>query len=130
MKSIDMPRVSGFTLMESVVALLVLCMVSVAIISLNGNLFLRSRDAHDLQQGTQLLQACIDQVLSIRRTSGYAATLHCNEVNALVPGITLSVNPNATVEYCPTGLQCKEVQITLNRNGTSSAPTSLLLVNY
>ena len=120
----------GFTLMESVIALLILGAVSLAIISLNGNLFLRSTEMRELQQGAQLLQACLDQVVGTRKTSGFAATPDCSELNTLVAGITLAVNPNATVEYCPPNLQCKQIEIQVIRNGITSKPVSLLFVNY
>ena len=121
----------GFTLMESVVALLLLSIVSVAIMGLNGNLFFRSTDMRGLQQGTQLLQACVDQVLALRKTSGYDATFHCNELNALNTGFTLGVSLQATPDYCPAGLECKQVLITVTpAGGSSTKPASLLFVKY
>ncbi len=57
MKDLPPSGQHGFTLMESVVALVLLSLVSVVITSLNGNLFLRSGDMRGLQQSTQLLQA-------------------------------------------------------------------------
>ena len=118
----------GFTLMESVVSLLLLSIASVGIISLNGNLFLRANDMRDLYQGSQLVQACMDQVLSIRRSAGYTATPDCTELNALGTGFTLTVNPNASVDHCPTGMQCKQVSITASKGGLTTTPVSVLLV--
>lgn len=121
----------GFTLMESVVALVLLSLVSVVITSLNGHLFLRSDDMRGLQQSTQLLQACVDQVLGLRKSAGFAATFHCNELNALNTGFTLNVGLQTTPDHCPTGLQCKQVQISINKTGsTGGNPVSLLFVEY
>ena len=124
-------RHRGFTLMEMVVALLLLSIVSMAISSLNGNLFFSRTDMRGMQQGTQLLQACIDQVLAQRKSSGYGATFHCDELNALNTGSTLAVTLQATPDYCPSGLECKQVQITMTpAGGSSTKPASLLFVNY
>lgn len=119
----------GFTLMESVVALLLLSIASLGIIQLNGNLFLRSQEMRDWQEGTQILQACLDQVVAMRNSSGYSAAFDCDNLNTLGTGFTLSVNPNATVEYCPSGLQCKQIVISASKNGTTSTPISILFVN-
>lgn len=120
----------GFTLMESVVALLLLSVVSVAITGLNGNLFLRANDMRHLQQGTQLLQACVDQVLAQRKSLGYVGPFHCNDLNALNAGFTLNVSLQATPDHCPAGLECKQVLISVApAGGSSTNPVSLLFVN-
>ena len=124
-------RQRGFTLMESVVALVLLGIVSVAITSLNGNLFLRSDDMRSLQQSSQLLQACVDQVIALRKTSGYAGPFHCDELNALPTGYALNVTLKATPDHCPSGLECKQVLVSVNQTGgTAGNPVSLLFVNY
>lgn len=121
----------GFTLIESVVSLLILGIVSVVIISLNSNLFLRSDDMRSLQQSSQLLQACVDQVIALRKTSGYAGPLHCDELNALPTGFNLNVSLKATPDHCPSGLECKQVLVSVNKTGGAAGnPVSLLFVNY
>lgn len=123
-------RQSGFTLMESVVALLLLSVAALGIIQLNGNLFLRSQDMRDWQEGTQLVQACLDQLIATRNSAGFTATFHCDELNTLGTGFTLSVNPNATVQYCPAGLQCKQIEITATKGGSTSTPVSILFADH
>lgn len=113
--------------MESVVAIVLLSIVSVAITSLNGHLFLRSSDMRSLQQSTQLLQACVDQVISMRKSVKFDVSLHCNALNSLNTGYILSVVEETTSDLCPNGLQCKQVQVSVNNIGT---PVSLLFVNY
>jgi prepilin-type N-terminal cleavage/methylation domain-containing protein len=131
MKHLRLITQQGFTLIESVVAMVLLSIVSVVIISLNGNLFLNSSDMRGLHQSTQLLQSCVDQVMAIRKSSGFAATFHCDELNALNTGFTLSVSLKPTPDYCPSGLQCKQVLISVNKTGLSGGnPASVLLVNY
>ena len=82
-----------------------------------------------LQQGTQLLQACVDQLTALRRIGGYAATPDCSNLNALQTGLTVSVNPDATVQYCPTGLQCRQIEVQVAGNGFNTRPVTLLWVN-
>ena len=131
MKDLPPSGQHGFTLMESVVALVLLSIVSVVITSLNGNLFLRSGDMRGLQQSTQLLQACVDQVIGLRKSSGFDATFQCAEINALSTEFTLDVSLKPTPDYCPTGLQCKQVLINVKKTGTTvDNPISLLFVNY
>lgn len=131
MKDLPPSGQHGFTLMESVVALVLLSLVSVVITSLNGNLFLRSDDMRGLQQSTQLLQACVDQVIGLRKSSGFDATFQCAEINALSTEFTLDVSLKPTPDYCPTGLQCKQVLINVKKTGTTvDNPISLLFVNY
>lgn len=127
MKDLPPSGQHGFTLMESVVALVLLSLVSVVITSLNGHLFLRSDDMRGLQQSTQLLQACVDQVISMRKSVSFATKLHCDSLNQLNTGFTLSVSDNPTSILCPNGLQCKLVLISVNNIGT---PVSLLFVEY
>lgn len=116
----------GFTLMESVVALLLLSIVSTVIISLNGNLFLHSTSAHDQQQSTQLLQSCVDQLLAQRKTEGYDTTFSCNHLASLAPDYSLTVTPE-TPTTCPPQVKCKQLAIRATHLGVTTAPITLLL---
>ncbi len=121
----------GFTLMELVIAIVLLSIVSVVITRLNGSLFAGASDMRGLQQSTQLLQACVDQVIGLRKSSGFDATFQCAEINALSTDFTLDVSLKPTPDYCPTGLQCKQVLINVKKTGsTVNNPISLLFVNY
>lgn len=120
----------GFTLMESIIALLLLSVASLGILHLNGNLFFRSQEMRDWQEGTQIVQACLDQVLALRSSAGFSATPDCAELNTLGTGFTLTVNPNVTVQYCPSGLQCKQVEITASKGTITSTPVSILFVDH
>lgn len=117
----------GFTLMETVVALVLLAIVSVVITSANGNLFFRSTAMQTAQQGTQLLQACMDKLIAIRKASGYSGVTSsgCSTIS----GVTVS-----TATACPSQLDdlttfpgCKQFQITATGVGK---PITLIFVNY
>lgn len=118
---------NGFTLMETVVALVLLAIVSVVITSANGNLFFRSTAMQTAQQGTQLLQACMDKLISARKSGGYSGVTQttCNTIS----GVSIS-----TPTACPAALDdlntfpgCKQLQITATGVGT---PITLIFVNY
>ncbi len=120
----------GFTLVEAVVAIVLLAVVSTVVISLNGQLFMQSASMHSLQQGTQLQQACVEQVLAQRKSTGYATTFNCTALNALGTGFTLGVSDAALVQYCPPGLQCRQIEISVSGAGIAPRPATLLFVNY
>lgn len=119
----------GFTLIETIVSLVLLGILSMAMMTLNGNLFLRSNEMRNAHQGTQLLQACMDQLISVRKTAGFSGikTTSCSNLGGATD---LSV---AVDDACPTNLSslsssgCKQVKITAT--GMSSTVT-LLFVNY
>lgn len=122
------PASQGFTLMEILVAILLLAIVTVGITVLNGQLFMQSGYMRQLQIGTQLQQACMEQVLAQRKSSGYATTFSCASLNA--QGFTLTAGDAASVQHCPTGLQCRQIEISVSGNGISPNPATLLLVSY
>jgi len=119
----------GFTLMETLVAIVLLAIVATGIISLNGQLFMQSEYMRSLQIGTQLQQACMEQVLAQKKNAGYNATFSCTNSG----GFTLTVTPTVVTgspAYCPGTLQCKSVQVGISGNGISPAAATLLFVNY
>lgn len=120
----------GFTLMETLIAMLLLGVVSAGIISLNGQLFWQSSRMYSLQQATQMQQACVEKLLTVRENAGYNATLDCNDLNALGTGYTLSVTQANTSQACPTGLNCKLVSVSVANTNFSFAAANLLFVNY
>ncbi len=118
----------GFTLMETLVAILLLAVLAVSIVGLNGQLFMQSANMRNLQIATQLQQACVEQVLAQRKSTGYATTFSCAALNA--QGFTLTANDAPSVQYCPTGLQCRQIDVAVSGNGISPKAATLLFVNY
>ncbi len=126
----------GFTLIESIIVMVVLGIAAVAIINLQGNIFFGQSANKNMQIGVQLMQECAEQVLATRRGSrgGYTAvasprfgTNACGGMTAFssdsIPSVTLTPYTGAG---CPTGGTCKLVSIT--QGGLS--PITLMLVNY
>lgn len=137
-------RSSGFTLVESIIVLLVLAIAAVAIVSLQGNIFYGQSDNKDLQVGVQLMQECAEQILAIRQNNsqnnGYsdssltdrtAATSNCSGMtvtgySAAKVTITSGNSSTTGMAACPTstGTNCKLVSIT--EGGLT--PVTLMLV--
>lgn len=63
----------GFTLVETLIVMVVLGIGAVAIISLQGNIFSGQSANQTIQVGVQLMQECAEQILAKRRsvTNGY-----------------------------------------------------------
>ena len=122
----------GFTLIESLIVLVVLSIAAVAIVSMQSNIFSGQSTTKDVEIGAQLLQECAEQVLATRRRVGYAATPDCSTLGNYggfgTPSITVTAD-NAGAA-CPSGGTCKQVVITLSKGGASLTPVTLELVSY
>lgn len=122
------PAPRGFTLMETLVAMLLLALLAVSATGLNGQLFMQSANMRNLQIGTQLQQACVEQVLAQRKNTGYATVFSCASLNG--QGFTLTATDASSVQYCPNGMQCRQISVTVSGNGISPSAATLLFVNY
>lgn len=128
----------GFTLVESVVVMLVLGIAGVAITAMQGKLFTGSSTVKTMQVSSRLMLECAEQVLADRRhiEDGYAnvnstngfGSGQCGGVPALagytVPTVTITEAFNGAA--CPANFTCKSVTIT--QGGLS--PVTLMLVDY
>lgn len=129
MRVVPRPRTSGFTLMETVLALLLLSIISVGIINLNSQLFWRTNDLKKWHPGMQLVQGCMEILLATARPVHFAAatgsSTACNSLNTA--SYTLSVNYGAITSNCVGALACREVEV-----GVTALPgkISLQFVNY
>jgi len=145
------PRQRGFTLIESIIVIVVMAIAALAIISLNANIFTGRADNRNLLVGTALMQGCVEKILATRRVPlnanvGYddpllapttANTTLCGDGQMAVTGyvaptVTIT-NGNAstlgtacpyTSTSDPDANDCKLVSITQN----NMTPILLLLV--
>lgn len=122
----------GFTLVESIVTLVILGVASVGIATLSGNIFNADAGNKDLQIGVSLMEECAEQILAVRRVNGYAVTPSCN-VSTMPAFAGFSAPSVTTTPYtgaaCPTGGSCKQVVIAVTPNGGAAmTPITLLLV--
>ena len=133
-KSFHMVASSGFTLVETIIVMVVLSIAAVAIINLQGNVFNGQSGNKDLQVGVQLLQECAEQIIAVRRKSGFNSvdTSTCSALGNYggfgAPIITLTADNTGAA--CPTGGTCNKAVITLSKGGSSLTPVTLELVNY
>lgn len=137
-------RVSGFTLLELLMVMVLLGVAAVAIASLSAHLFSGQSASRDLVVGTQLLQECAEQVLAVRRNKGYTAvtTSACSGLNLSpdnlggfgVPSVALAVtgDPGAPspVTACTSASSFCTVTVSVGKDGTSLAPVVFRLANY
>ena len=115
----------GFTLVETLIVMVVLGIAAVTIISLQGNLFTGQAQNRNIVVGTQLMQECAELLLAKSRSnyndsclaSGAAATTCCATITVAGYGAptvpTLSAGNSTTAAgmaaACPfaTGSDCK-----------------------
>ena len=115
----------GFTLVESIIVLVVLGIAAVGIISLQGRIFSGQSDMKDMQVGVQLMQECAEHILGARRAPGYVWTTDTACIRSSLTTATYTV-PAANTSGCPPSGTCKLVSIT--QGGLT--PITLLLVSY
>jgi prepilin-type N-terminal cleavage/methylation domain-containing protein len=139
----------GFTLVESLIVIVVLAIAGVVIGSMQGKIFSGQASVKDLQVRSRLMQECAEQVLGVRHFTqdGYVAvtaaafgTNYCgrtfdatgNLVNGGITALTGYTVPSVTLTdpytgaACPDGRTCMLVSITQN----DMTPLTLMLVNY
>jgi prepilin-type N-terminal cleavage/methylation domain-containing protein len=131
-------RSRGFTLIETMMVLVVLAVAAAGIAGLQGNFFKQQSSMSTLQVKNQLLLECAEQILAIRKyySDGYFAiasgtsygTNLCGGLTALsgytVPTVTIT-DPYSGAG-CPTGGTCKLVVI----SESGAASITLMLANY
>lgn len=133
------PRTQGgFTLIELVIVIVLLSITSTAVIQLNGGLFRNGNSIRDLQSDTQLLQACAEHVMGLRRLGGFNDTPDYDAACEALPIATKADNNNfnvtTTLNYtgnsCPVGANCQWVDIKVNSTTGTIGPMTLQLMKY
>jgi prepilin-type N-terminal cleavage/methylation domain-containing protein len=127
----------GFTLLETVAAMILLAIAAVAIGRMQGSLFSNRASVNTLQEAARLQSECADLVVGVATNDGYDqvstdstrfGTNKCDTLAAYgsytVP--TVSFTDPYSGAACPTGGTCKLVTITQG----SLTPLTLLLVDY
>jgi prepilin-type N-terminal cleavage/methylation domain-containing protein len=119
----------GFTLVESIIVLVILGLAMAGITTLTINLGSHQTENQEWQIGLKQMQACAEDILAQRRASA--------DLSTFVPscaGLPGSPALSPTVPYtgvgCPAGQSCKLYSITVAVNGSNLTPITLLLVPY
>ena len=135
----------GFTLIEMVAVIIILSVASVPLFGMFTQASLSLADNENIQTAAQLAQERAEAILAVRRDQGYGAA-------ALAPGTYPETFPVAgnyaaytrstVISQPPVGpgcplhpvtlvpATCKEVVISVSRNGRTHAQLGFLLVNY
>lgn len=140
MKPTAQTRPSGFTLMEMVIAILLLGIGAACIIVMYGGLYARISSTDNAQEGALLVQSCAELLTGKRQQSGTffstsTATLNttCNYLPTLHnsgTGTTLSVTastPTSATPPCPASpVACLQFAIHAQNNNAQTSPDSTL----
>lgn len=133
-------RSRGFTLMESIIVMIVLGLASLGIIAMQERLFTNVGTVDGMQVSARLLHECAEQVLAQRRhtedgfanvvtTNGYGGN-QCSGVPALtgysIPTVEITGPYAGDGTTCPANFSCKTVVITQG----GLAPVTVMLVDY
>jgi len=133
-------RCQGFTLVETIIVLVVVAIAAAGITVMTGNIFSSQKDNTTLQLGMKVAQECAEHIIMRRR-----ATADFSTFTPTCPATTMSGFAAASVSYlrqnqpggptCPTGTTtCMLVTITPRTAAAGGgvadelAPISLLLV--
>ncbi len=132
-------RPSGFTLIETLMVVVVLGVAAATIVTLQGNIFVGQGANKDMQVGVHLMQECAEQVLAIRRRSpatGYVAvtTAACAGLGNFgdfgVPQVTLADDGGVSVSACASTSSYCTASITIGKDGANLSPITLRLSKY
>lgn len=125
--------VSGFTLIELIMVILLLSISSVGLITLFGQLGGSIAINSDIQTATQLAQECGEHILSARRRFGYdlGGIRDCSALSAFngFGPAAVSITDPYSGSACPAGAACKLVAINASYD-SGAASASLLVVDY
>ncbi len=141
----------GFTLIEVVVAVLVLGSAAAAMVILVGVLFVQRDQTHAQHQGVALMQECAERILMTRRGNVYAS-LNPNICSTVVdmgfdpptvvvgtpyagppatPGTTNPTSCTLPAGCCPRGRVCTPIRISISKTGGPAlAPVQIQFVDY
>jgi prepilin-type N-terminal cleavage/methylation domain-containing protein len=128
----------GFTLIETIIAMVVMGIAAAGLIAMQGRMFNGISTVKDMQVDSRLMLECAEQVLARRRFAedGFSAVVAANGFGAnqcgglpALSGFTVpsvSITEPFTGAACPSGYSCKTV--TISQGGL--AAMTLLLVDY
>ena len=135
MRSPPPNRMRGFTLLESIIVIVVLGLAAVGIGAIQSNVFRNQATLKDYQVGTRLMLECAEHLLAVRRFAqdGYnllpvSGTAVCQNMTALTGYSVPTVTPAAyTGAACPS-IANSCVTLSITQNGMT--PVTLLMVEY
>ncbi len=131
---------NGFTLVETLMVMVVLGIAAVTVAKLSGNLFSGQTANSNVVVGVQLMQECAEKVLTIRRKTGYTfvTTSACSNPGNYgvfgLPTVTLALtgdpSPPSPITACTAASTSCLVTITIATGGSNMTAITLNLANY
>ena len=128
----------GFTLVESILAAGILALAAIAIMGVQKKIFANQTVARDQLVGTELVQACAERLLAVRRHTGFAnvtSTL-CNGMGgvggfAANPTVTMQSASGVAITTCATATCTATIRIAKTSGpAVPSGNVTLRLSNY
>lgn len=123
----------GFTLIETILVIGILALASVAISKLQWSVFRTQENGRDQYTGIELLQACADRLLTVRRRIGYGSVTNtlCNGMGGVAgfganPTIVLTDASNTAVSTCSSATCTATITVT-KASGQAASLAALTL---
>lgn len=127
----------GFTLFETIIVIALLALVSAGLLAMQPQVFKVQNDSRDQEVGLELMRACAERLLALRRTSSYGlvTSTSCNGMGGIGGfasnlNVTLTDASNATVSTCASAT-CTATILATKTSGTASlVPLTVRLFSY
>ncbi len=130
-------QVSGLSLLELVIVMVLLGISATGIMSLFTNVGVGLKSSQDIQTGTKLAQELAEQVMADRRNKLkgylYAIDQPANYPDAVVSGFQRKLRVTALGAgsgSCPVMSECSRMEVVVSRDGVLVSSLSFLLINY
>ena len=128
----------GFTLFETILVIGLLALVSTGLIAMQPSVFKTQTNGRDQAVGLELMRACAERLLAVRRHTGYGSvtTTLCDGMGGIGgfasnPTVTMTDTSNTAITACSSAT-CTVAIIIAKSSGPAAAltPVTLQLSNY
>ena len=128
----------GFTLFETILVIGMLALVSAGLMAMLPSVFKTQTNGRDQAVGLELMRACAERLLAVRRHTGYGSvtTTRCDGMGGIGgfannPAVTMIDASNNAITTCSSAT-CTVAVIIAKSSGpaASLAPITLQLSNY
>jgi prepilin-type N-terminal cleavage/methylation domain-containing protein len=130
-------RQAGFTLFETIIVIALLALVAGGLLAMQPQVHKVQSEGRDEVAGLDLMRACAERLLAIRRSAGYASvdTADCNGVGgsggfASNPSVALKDASNATISSCSSATCTATISVTKTSGTVALVPLTLQFSSY